>query len=91
MFSCLVFRTSIALTVYRDTINASTMPTVEVVSKILGCLQLPHDDSLRSRLIENLEVTADPSRYSRLGSLIDGFGEYDARAFSVLEVSNAQL
>ncbi|KAL4302099.1 hypothetical protein GQ457_10G024430 [Hibiscus cannabinus] len=77
--------TSVALTLYRETINAGTVPTMEVVSKILGCLQLPRDDSLRSRLIENLEVTADPSRYSSLGSLIDGFGEYDPRAFSVLE------
>ncbi|KAK8625138.1 hypothetical protein V6N13_090016 [Hibiscus sabdariffa] len=77
--------TSVALTVYRETINAGTVPTMEVVSKILGCLQLPRDDSLRSRLAENLEVTADPSRYSSLGSLIDGFGEYDPCAFSVLE------
>ncbi|XP_039058642.1 pentatricopeptide repeat-containing protein MRL1, chloroplastic isoform X1 [Hibiscus syriacus] len=77
--------TSVALTVYRETINAGTLPTMEVVSKILGCLQLPCDDSVRSRLVENLEVTADPSKYSSLGSLIDGFGEYDPRAFSVIE------
>ncbi|KAL1062918.1 hypothetical protein V6Z11_D13G111400, partial [Gossypium hirsutum] len=77
--------TSVALTVYRETIDAGTVPTMEVVSKILGCLQLPRDDSLRSRLVENLEVIADPSRSSSLGSLIDGFGEYDPRAFSLLE------
>ncbi|XP_039006352.1 pentatricopeptide repeat-containing protein MRL1, chloroplastic-like isoform X1 [Hibiscus syriacus] len=77
--------TSVALTVYRETINVGIVPTMEVVSKILGCLQLPCDDSVRSRLVENLEVTADPSRYSSLGSLIDGFGEYDPRAFSVLK------
>nr|KJB11196.1 hypothetical protein B456_001G246900 [Gossypium raimondii] len=76
---------SVALTVYRETIDAGTVPTMEVVSKILGCLQLPRDDSLRSRLVENLEVIADPSRSSSLGSLIDGFGEYDPRAFSLLE------
>ncbi|KHF99163.1 Pentatricopeptide repeat-containing protein [Gossypium arboreum] len=77
--------TSVALTVYRETIDAGTVPTMEVVSKILGCLQLPRDDSLRSRLVENLEVIADPSRSSSLGSLIDGFGEYDPRSFSLLE------
>lgn len=91
LVSHLVFRTSVALTVYRETIDAGTVPTMEVVSKILGCLQLPRDDSLRSRLVENLEVIADPSRSSSLGSLIDGFGEYDPRAFSLLEVNNAQL
>ncbi|XVE93766.1 hypothetical protein REPUB_Repub01dG0222900 [Reevesia pubescens] len=58
---------------------------MEVVSKILGCLQLPRDDSLKSRLVENLEVSADSSRYSSLSSLIDGFGEYDPRALSLLE------
>ena len=91
LISSLVFRTSVALAVYRETIVAGTVPTMEVVSKILGCLQIPRDDSLKSRLVENLEVIADSSRYSSLSSLIDGFGEYDPRAFSLLEVSNVQL
>ncbi|OMO92877.1 hypothetical protein COLO4_17237 [Corchorus olitorius] len=77
--------TSVALAVYRDTIVAGTVPTMEVVSQILGCLRIPLDDSLKSRLVENLEVSADSSRYSSLSSLIDGFGEYDPRAFSLLE------
>ncbi|XP_022747971.1 pentatricopeptide repeat-containing protein MRL1, chloroplastic-like [Durio zibethinus] len=77
--------TSIALAVYRETIVTGTVPCMEVVSQILGCLQLPRDDSLRSRLIENLEVSADSSRFASLSSLIDGFGEYDPRAFSLLE------
>ncbi|XVF45446.1 hypothetical protein PTKIN_Ptkin02bG0207000 [Pterospermum kingtungense] len=77
--------TSVALSVYRETIAAGTVPTMEVVSKVLGCLQLPRDDSLKSRLVENLEVIADSSRGSGLSSLIDGFGEYDPRAFSLLE------
>ncbi|XP_022727395.1 LOW QUALITY PROTEIN: pentatricopeptide repeat-containing protein MRL1, chloroplastic-like [Durio zibethinus] len=77
--------TSVALAVYRETIVAGTVPTVEIVSKILGCLQLPRDDSLKSRLVETLEVSADSSRRSSLSSLIDGFGEYDPGAFSLLE------
>ncbi|XWS62682.1 hypothetical protein CRYUN_Cryun06bG0032000 [Craigia yunnanensis] len=77
--------TSVALAVYRETIVAGTVPTMEVVSKILGCLQLPRDDSLKSRLVENLKVIADSSRCSSLSSLIDGFGEYDPRAFSLLQ------
>lgn len=76
--------------VYRKTIVAGNVPTVEVISPVLGCLQLPYDASFKNRLIENLGVSADtsrPSRPSNLCSLIDGFGEYDPRAFSLLEVS----
>ena len=79
-------RTSLALMVYRETVAAGVIPTMEVLSQVLGCLQFPHDGSLRNRLIENLGVTADTSRRPNLCSLIDGFGEYDSRAFSLLEV-----
>lgn len=75
--------------VYRDTIAAGVTPTIDVLSQVLGCLQLPHDPSLKNRLIENLAVRVDTSRPSNLSSLIDGFGEYDPRAFSLLEVSMA--
>jgi len=73
--------------VFRDTIDAGQKPTIEILSQILGCLQLPYDTSLKNRLIENLGVSADTSRGSNLCSLLDGFGEYDPRAFSILEVS----
>lgn len=76
-----------ALMVYRETIGDGTLPTTEALSQILGCLQLPYDASLKNRLIENLGVSAENSRSSNLCSLIDGFGEYDPRAFSLLEVS----
>lgn len=72
--------------VYRETVAAEVIPTMEVLSEVLGCLQFPRDGSLRNRLIENLGVTADASRHSNLCSLVDGFGEYDSRAFSLLEV-----
>uniref|UniRef100_A0A5B7AR55 PROP1-like PPR domain-containing protein n=1 Tax=Davidia involucrata TaxID=16924 RepID=A0A5B7AR55_DAVIN len=77
--------TSLALMVYRETIAAGVVPTEEEFSQVLGCLQLPHDSSLRNRLIENLGVSTDTSRSSNLCSLVDGFGEYDPRAFSLLE------
>lgn len=77
--------------VYRKTIVAGITPTVEVISQVLGCLRLPYDASFKNRLIENLGVTADPSRFSNLCSLIDGFGEYDPRAFSLLEVSGKRV
>ncbi|KAH7518493.1 pentatricopeptide repeat-containing protein MRL1, chloroplastic [Ziziphus jujuba] len=77
--------TSSALMVYRETIVAGVMPTIEVLSQVLGCLRLPYDASLKNRLIENMGVSADTSRPSKLYSLIDGFCEYDPRAFSLLE------
>ncbi|XP_014493883.1 pentatricopeptide repeat-containing protein MRL1, chloroplastic [Vigna radiata var. radiata] len=79
--------TSLALMVFRETIKAGQKPTSEILSQILGCLQLPYDTSLKNRLVENLGVSADTSRGSNLCSLIDGFGEYDPRAFSILEES----
>lgn len=80
-------RASLALMVYRETIGAGEKPTSEILSQILGCLQLPYDTSVKNKLIENLGVSAETSRSSNLCSLIDGFGEYDPRAFSIIEVS----
>ncbi|KAJ8764976.1 hypothetical protein K2173_010443 [Erythroxylum novogranatense] len=77
--------TSLALMVYRELIASGQVPTMEAVSQVLGCLQLPRDASLKGRLIENLGVTAESTKSSKLLSLVDGFGEYDPRAFSLLE------
>ncbi|KAF3434611.1 hypothetical protein FNV43_RR21696 [Rhamnella rubrinervis] len=77
--------TSSALMVYRETIRAGVLPTSEVLSQVLGCLQLPYDASLKKRIIENMGVSADILRPSKLCSLIDGFCEYDPCAFSLLE------
>ncbi|KAF8405356.1 hypothetical protein HHK36_010260 [Tetracentron sinense] len=62
--------------------EAGVVPTMEVFSQVLGCLQLT---SLRNRLVENLGVSTDSSKGSKIYSLIDGFGEYDSRSFSLLE------
>ncbi|KAL0422842.1 UNVERIFIED_CONTAM: Pentatricopeptide repeat-containing protein MRL1, chloroplastic [Sesamum latifolium] len=78
-------RTSLALMVYRETIVAGAAPTKDELSQVLGCLQLPHDVSVRNRLIENLGLNTDTSKGANLLSLIDGFGKYDPRAFSLLE------
>ncbi|KAF5198471.1 Pentatricopeptide repeat-containing protein mrl1 protein [Thalictrum thalictroides] len=77
--------TSLALSVYRETIVSGVIPTMELLSLVLGCLQFPHDTSLRVKLIENLGVNTDPSKFTNLKSLIEGFGEYDPRSFSLLE------
>lgn len=80
-------RTSWALMIYREIITAGIVPSVEVFSQVLGCLQLPRDTHVRNRLVENLVVSSNSSRRSNLCSLLDGFGEYDPRSFSLLEVS----
>lgn len=72
--------------VYHETISAGVTPTIEVFSQVLGCLQFPCDSSLRSRFLENLGTHVDTSRCSNICSMLDGFGEYDTRCFSVLEV-----
>ncbi|KAK9136447.1 hypothetical protein Syun_015777 [Stephania yunnanensis] len=77
--------TSLALTIYREMILAGVVPNMEVLSLVLGCLQFPHDSSVRARFIANLGVMADASRCSNICSLLDGFGEYDPRSFSLLE------
>ncbi|KAK3028636.1 hypothetical protein RJ639_037816 [Escallonia herrerae] len=81
--------TALVLRVYRETIIAGVLPTTEELSLVLGCLRLPHDESLRNTLIENLGVSTDTSKGSNLCSLIDGFGEYDPRALSVLEEASS--
>lgn len=72
--------------IYREIITAGIVPSVEVFSQVLGCLQLPRDTHVRNRLVENLVVRSNSSRRSNLYSLLDGFGEYDPRSFSLLEV-----
>ena len=72
--------------VYREAISAGIIPTIEVFSQVLGCLQFPRDSSLKNRFVENLGIHVDASRCSNICSLLDGFGEYDTRCFSVLEV-----
>nr|GME19796.1 pentatricopeptide repeat-containing protein MRL1, chloroplastic isoform X1 [Ipomoea batatas] len=77
--------TSLALMIYRETIAAGVAPTMEELSLVLGCLQLPRNASLKEQLVENLVFTVDASKGSNLCSLVDGFGEYDPRAFQLLE------
>ncbi|XP_076917607.1 pentatricopeptide repeat-containing protein MRL1, chloroplastic-like [Bidens hawaiensis] len=77
--------TGLVLMIYRESVKAGVVPGIEELSQVLGCLRLPHDPSLKTRLIENLGIMTETSKGSNLCSLIDGFGEYDPRAFSLLE------
>lgn len=76
--------------IYREMIGAGLVPSMEMLSQVLGCLQLPKDVSLKKRLIESLRINSETSRSANLFPLIDGFAEYDPRASSLFEVSSTQ-
>ncbi|KAK8944396.1 Pentatricopeptide repeat-containing protein [Platanthera zijinensis] len=77
--------TSRAIMVYRETISSGEIPTIEVFSQVLGCLQFPLNSLLRNSFLENLGINFSASRWPNISSYLHGFGEYDARSFSVLE------
>ncbi|CAH9125090.1 unnamed protein product [Cuscuta epithymum] len=81
--------TSLALMMYRETIAAGLTPTVKELSQVLGCLQLPRNACFKARLVEDHVFTFDDSKSSNLCSLIDGFGEYDPRAFQLIEEASS--
>jgi hypothetical protein len=72
--------------VYRNAVSTGLVPSSDVLSQVLGCLRLPHENSLKSRFIENMGISCDIPHNPNINSLFEGFGEYDIRAFSILEV-----
>jgi hypothetical protein len=89
LVSCfgLFCRTSSAITVYREAVSTGLVPSSDVLSQVLGCLRLPHDNSLKSSFIENMGISCDIPHNPNMNSLFEGFSEYDIRAFSMLEVT----
>ncbi|XP_078448324.1 pentatricopeptide repeat (PPR) superfamily protein isoform X2 [Wolffia australiana] len=81
--------TTWAIMTYRETIAAGVTPTIEVFCQVLGCLQFPRELSWRSRFVETLDHITDAPKPSKLVSLLDGFGEYDSRSFSILEEASS--
>lgn len=77
--------TSSAIMVYREAVSTGLVPSSDVLSQVLGCLRLPHDNSLKSSFIENMGISCDIPHNPNINSLFEGFGEYDIRAFSMLE------
>ncbi|XP_066386259.1 LOW QUALITY PROTEIN: pentatricopeptide repeat-containing protein MRL1, chloroplastic-like [Miscanthus floridulus] len=77
--------TSSAVMVYREAVSAGLLPSSDVLSQVLGCLRLPHGSSLKSSFIENMGISCDIPQHPNINSLFEGFGEYDIRAFSILE------
>jgi len=72
--------------VYRDAVSTGLVPSSDVLSQVLGCLRLPHYNSLKSSFTENMQISCDIPHNPNINSLFEGFGEYDIRAFSILEV-----
>jgi len=77
--------TSAAIKVYRDAVSTGLVPSSDVLSQVLGCLRLPHYNSLKSSFTENMQISCDIPHNPNINSLFEGFGEYDIRAFSILE------
>jgi hypothetical protein len=78
--------TSSAIKVYREAISTGLLPSSDVLSQVLGCLRFPHDNTLTNTFIENMGISCDIPHHPNVNSLLEGFGEYDIRAFSILEV-----
>ncbi|KAJ1256307.1 hypothetical protein BS78_K049600 [Paspalum vaginatum] len=77
--------TSSAISVYREAVSSGLLPSSDVLSQVLGCLRLPYNSSLNSIFIENMGIHCDILPHPNINSLFEGFGEYDVRAFSILE------
>ncbi|CAM0957125.1 unnamed protein product [Alopecurus aequalis] len=77
--------TSSAITVFRHAITTGLLPSSDVLSQVLGCLRFPHDSSLKNTFIDNMGISCDMPHHPNTNSLLEGFGEYDIRAFSILE------
>ncbi|CAA6655940.1 unnamed protein product [Spirodela intermedia] len=71
--------TTWAIMTYRETIAAGVIPPVE----------FPREACWRNRFVETLGLTIDSPKASKLVSLLDGFGEYDSRSFSILEEASS--
>lgn len=74
-----------ALSVYRKAVASGIVPTMKMLSQLLGCLRLPR--TVDDNVLYNY-VFAQHSSHKQL-SLIDGFGVYDPRALALFEEAAA--
>lgn len=81
-----------ALAIYRQTIEAGAVPTIESLSSLLGCLRKPEvsrNDPLSFEDTFNHQYPtgfAQPQPPPVASTAFDGFGIYDPRALSLFEV-----
>ena len=89
-----LYRLTWALAIYRQTMEAGALPTVETLSRLLGCLRKPEISTSTATGFEDRTLTffgqppPPPQPPAPTPSLdgFDGFGIYDPRALSLFEV-----
>jgi hypothetical protein len=84
-YLCPFCRAAWALAVYRQTLGAGIVPTVESLSQLLGCLrtpEVPEPNYFDDRVVAFLGQSwpASPRH------VVDGCGVYDPRALALFEV-----
>ncbi len=85
LYLCPFCRAAWALAVYRQTLGAGIVPTVESLSQLLGCLrtpEVPEPNYFDDRVVAFLGQSwpASPRH------VVDGCGVYDPRALALFEV-----
>ena len=83
---------------YRQTIEAGALPTIETLSRLLGCLRKPEVSSEVATNFEDRTLTffGQPPppplpQPPTPTTAFDGFGIYDPRALSLFEVPFSTL
>ncbi|KAH7294218.1 hypothetical protein KP509_28G061200 [Ceratopteris richardii] len=78
--------TSWALSVYRKARSSGVIPTIKMLSQLLGCLRLPK--TVDDNVLSNYSFAKHTSSGMQ-PSLINGFGVYDPRALALYEEAAA--
>ena len=84
----LFFRATWALAIYRQTIEAGALPTVETLSQLLGCLRKPEEPTKAVTSFDDRTMMAflGQPQQAITSTGYDGFSIYDPRALSLFEV-----
>lgn len=84
-----------ALAIYRQTIEAGAVPTIESLSSLLGCLRKPEVSRNDPPSFEDTFNHQYPTGFAQpqptpvASTAFDGFGIYDPRALSLFEEASA--
>lgn len=79
-------RVTWALTIYRQTIEAGVLPTVEILSQLLGCLRKPEASTTPVSIFDDKAAAFLGQSQPATSTSFDGFGIYDPRALALFEV-----
>lgn len=78
-----------ALTIYRQTIEAGVLPTVEILSQLLGCLRKPEASTTPVSIFDDKAAAFLGQSQPATSTSFDGFGIYDPRALALFEEAAA--